>query len=101
MSSGSQGEVVQLSFASSMVEYLRRVQELGAFEGVGSTVELSPRLRPVLEALHHVLAGGEVSVSIAQSGQSVVFQDLHDRMERALQETRQLQTQSALVETAV
>lgn len=101
MSSGSQDEVVQLPFASAMAEYLRRVEELGAFEGVGSTVELNPRLRPVLEALHHVLAGGEVSVSIAQSGQPDVFRDLHERMERGLQQTRQLQTQPTLVATAV
>ncbi|MFP2960226.1 hypothetical protein ACLEPN_20970 [Myxococcus sp. 1LA] len=48
---------------------------------------LNPALRPVLEALHHVLAGGEVSVHILQRGNADIVNELNLRAERATEES--------------
>ena len=42
--------LIQLSFASALGDYLKRVQDLGAVEGQHGAVELNPTLQPVLEA---------------------------------------------------
>jgi hypothetical protein len=103
MNNGSdQQGVVQLSFSSALGEYLERVSELGAMEGPAGAVEISPTLRPVLEAMHHVLAGGEVEVRIVRGGQQDIFQELQKRAEQATMETNALnQEQGKLVVTAV
>ncbi|MDY7226427.1 hypothetical protein [Hyalangium rubrum] len=75
------------SLAPSLAEYLKRLKELGAVEGTQGAVELNPTLLPVLEALHHVLAGGEVEVRVVRDGQQDLFQELSVRALQGLQET--------------
>jgi hypothetical protein len=92
-----QPHVVQLPIASSLAEYLRRVQELGAVQGVVGAFELNPTIAPVLTALHHVLAGGAVEVHITRSGQSTLVQELQERAARTIEETNVLNQQDGLV----
>lgn len=103
MDSGSEQQgIVQLLLSSALGEYLERVRELGAMEGPEGAVELSPTLRPVIEAMHHVLAGGEVEVHIVRGGQKDIFQELQQRAVRATTETNTLnQEQGKVVVTAV
>jgi hypothetical protein len=89
MSNGTE-RIVQLSFSAALGEYLVRVQELGAVEGLEGSVEISPSLKPVLEAMHHVLAGGEVRVHIVRGGQQEIFQELQQRAIQATEETNAL-----------
>ncbi len=88
-----QPRLTQVSVSSSLGEYLQRLKELGAVEGAGGDVELNPTLAPVLEALHHVLAGGEVQVHVVQSGHQDILRELQERISQALQETNTLQQQ--------
>ncbi len=69
--------------ANALVEYLARGHELGATEGPMGARSLSPALRPVLEALHHVLAGGEVAVRVLRPGNPDLVDELNHRAERA------------------
>jgi hypothetical protein len=89
--------IVQLPVSSSLAEYLQRMQTLGAVQGTAGALELNPTLAPVLTALHHVLAGGEVEVHIARSGQSTLVQELQQRAERTLAETNALNQQAGIV----
>jgi hypothetical protein len=94
--------LVQLTFASALGEYLKRVQDLGAVEGHHGAIELNPTLQPVLEALHHVLAGGEVEVRVVRGGQRDIFMDLQQRAARATEETHAFnQPADTLIVTAV
>ncbi|HYH95156.1 hypothetical protein [Hyalangium sp.] len=103
MSNGSDPlRVVQLSFASSLEEYLERVRALGAVEGHNGDVQISPTLQPVLEAMHHVLAGGEVQVNIVRGGQPDIFRELQHRAAQATHETNALnQSSGNTVVTAI
>ncbi|MBN1205926.1 MAG: hypothetical protein JXB05_13500 [Myxococcaceae bacterium] len=71
-------------------------------EGPNGAAELSPTLQPIVAAMHHVLAGGEVQVHIVQSGQPDIFQELQQRAEQAISETNALNhSPGTLVVTAV
>ncbi|WP_224368597.1 hypothetical protein [Hyalangium versicolor] len=103
MNDGSeQHGIVQLSLSSALGEYLERVRQLGAVEGVDGAIELSPSLQPVLEAMHHVLAGGEVEVRVVRDGQQDIFQELQRRATHATEQTNALnQGPGKVVVTAV
>jgi hypothetical protein len=99
---GEQQGIIQLSFSSALGEYLERVRELGAMEGPEGAIDISPTLRPVLEAMHHLLAGGEVEVRIVRGGQQDIFQDLQQRAVQATTETNAInQVTGKVVVTAV
>jgi hypothetical protein len=101
MTDGSERNV-QLSFSSALGAYLQRVQELGAVEGLEGAIEINPTLKPVLEAMHHVLAGGEVQVKVLRDGQQGIFLELQQRAVQATQETNALnQLSGNVVVTAV
>lgn len=70
---------VNVTLASSLGAYLLRTQELGAVEGAEGSLALHPALQPVLEALHHVLAGGEVAVQVLRSGNPDIVAELDRR----------------------
>ncbi|HZI12752.1 MAG TPA: hypothetical protein VE153_20385 [Myxococcus sp.] len=82
--------VVTATLASALEGYLVRAQELGAVEGTGGALALNPALKPVLQALHHVLAGGEVDVRIVRTGNLDLVSELDHRADEATQEANTL-----------
>ena len=103
MNKGSEDpSIIQLSLSAALGQYLERVRELGAVEGLRGSVQINPTLVPVLEAMHHVLAGGEVEVRIVRGGQQEIVQELQQRAVQATQETNALNQQpGGVVVTAV
>ncbi|WP_426756248.1 hypothetical protein [Myxococcus sp. Y35] len=55
---------------------------------------LNPALQPVLEALHHVLAGGEVAVHVLRRGNADIVHELNLRAERVTVESAHLDTEA-------
>jgi len=92
-----QPRVVQLPVASALAEYLQRMQTLGAVQGTAGTLELNPTIAPVLNALHHVLAGGAVEVRVTRGGQSALVQELQEHAARTLEETNVLSQEPGFV----
>lgn len=82
--------VVHLAVSSALADYLSRVRMLGAVQATRGGLELNPTIAPVLLALHHVLAGGEVEVRITRGGQSALVRELQERAARTLEETQVL-----------
>lgn len=78
--------LVGQNLASQISEYLMRVQELGAFEGPEGGLEISEDIKPVMEALHHVLAGGAVEFKITQRGNPDIVAELNRRAKQASDE---------------
>lgn len=103
MNNGSQDpDIIHFSLSAALGQYLQRVRELGAVEGLQGAVQINPTLKPVLEAMHHVLAGGEVEVRIVRSGQQEIFQELEQRATQATQEANLVnQPPGTVVVTAV
>lgn len=75
--------VVAANLAVSANDYLMRLQELGAVQDNNGDLVLAPELRPVLDALHAVLAGGQVSLTITSRGNPDIINELNRRLEQA------------------
>jgi hypothetical protein len=58
-------------------DYLAKLQQLGALEGKCGDREVSQEIAPVLEALHHVLAGGKVELKVSSPGNEKVVGELN------------------------
>lgn len=75
--------LVTRTTVASAEGYMIRLLQLGALEGALGEMEISPVLKPVLEAMHHVLAGGEVEIKLAEPGNALLVQELKRRLEEA------------------
>lgn len=93
--------VVNLTLASSIGDYILRAQELGVVEGTSGAMELHPSLKPILEALHHVLAGGEVEVKVVHRGNPDIVNELNRRAEQGIQEANAINAAAGFYLTAM
>ncbi len=92
--------VVGLNVASSLSEYLMRIQELGAVEGPDGALSISPEVMPVLEALHQVLAGGTIEVNVVHRGNPDIFHELNRRVEHVGREANAINKAAGFYLTA-
>jgi hypothetical protein len=84
------GEVITRELAASADAYMVRLLQLGAVEGALGEMTINPLLKPVLEALHQVLAGGEVEIRVTQAGHQQLVRELNGRLDRATEEVNAL-----------
>ncbi|MGI5863708.1 MAG: hypothetical protein ACOX6T_16850 [Myxococcales bacterium] len=89
-------QTAQITTTVAGEAYFKRLMELGVFEGVPNDMALSSECRPLIEALHHVLAGGQVSVVVTTPGNLTVFEDLQDRLEKTFQQANALNPPGSL-----
>jgi predicted GTPase len=73
-----------------VVDYLRKLYELGALEGTLGAQSVSEELMPIIEAMHHVLAGGSVELKVTKSGSAKIVADLNDRFGQAMLESNEI-----------
>ena len=74
----SQGNEPQnIAVTPSARAYLERFEELALLEGEPGQQEIMAEAQPLFEALHHVLGGGKVSVTIDSPGDGAVVEDLN------------------------
>jgi hypothetical protein len=92
--------VTGLTVASSLGEYLMRIQELGAVEGEDGAMEISADIKPVLEAIHQVLAGGTVEVRVVHRGNPDLFNELNRRVEQVGREANAINKAAGFYLTA-
>jgi hypothetical protein len=81
--------VVAQNLASTTSEFLMRLQELGATIGTDGTAVL-PELKPVIEGLFQVLAGGEVEVKVVHRGNPDIVRELEKRLADSTAEANQI-----------
>lgn len=74
--------------------YQMRLLQLGAIEGALGNLAINPDLKPVIEALHHVLAGGAIEIKISQAGNRDIVEELNRRIERATAEANAINKKS-------
>jgi hypothetical protein len=66
--------------------YFEKLLQLGLYEKTARGVDLSPDIRPLMEALHHALSGGKVEVRVVQPGIPETLTELTKLLETARQE---------------
>jgi len=74
--------IVEARFTSHSIAYISRLLE-GSIQGTAPNISISPKIRPLVDALYQVLAGGSVTVSATGAitvspGLPAVFNELKD-----------------------
>jgi hypothetical protein len=70
--------LVSYPLARSAYEYMMRLKDLGAVEGALGQMGLLPELKPVIDAIHVILAGGEVSIDVKRRGNPDIIHELEE-----------------------
>jgi len=84
------GEGTALFATPRMYTYLVLAYEAGATQGspAKGTVKFTPEVERLIEAFHHVLAGGVLEKNLIQTpGNQAIVDDLYERLEEAVEET--------------
>lgn len=68
--------IVGINLVSETYEYLSRLLDLGALEGPLGRMDINASLKPVVEAMHHVLTGGAVEVKVRRRGNPDLMKNL-------------------------
>lgn len=82
--------LVGYQLASQSFEYMMRALDLGAFEGNIGEMQFTPQVKAVLEAMHHVLAGGEVKVEVVHKGNPDIVNEMNRRLAAGLDEANEI-----------
>lgn len=80
----------QLMLARKLVEYIERCDELGLSLDVEGQFLISEDMEPVMRALHQVLAGGKVEVTVTEEGNPDIVKELDRRVREGLAEASEL-----------
>lgn len=79
-----------MTLARQLIDYINRCNELGlSLDGEGRFM-IAEELRPVMLALHHVLAGGRVEVNVTDKGNPDIVRELDRRVREGLAEASEL-----------
>ncbi|MCG8588790.1 MAG: hypothetical protein MJE66_05820 [Proteobacteria bacterium] len=73
---------VSYPMATTIYAYIKRMMALGAIEGRLGDNHLARNLEPVVEAMHEVLAGGEVSIDTVRPGHADIKRELDEYVRR-------------------
>lgn len=101
MTYGKDPMLVTYPTAVSMLEYILKAKELGAFSGPIGDMTVNPYLEPVLRALHEVLAGGQVKVEITQRGNPDIVHKLNEMAAKATADSNDINKKSGYYVTAI
>jgi hypothetical protein len=64
--------------------------ELGAFTGTLGNMDLNPALKPLIDGVNRVLAGGAVTVTVTQPGDPNIYKELSDDLKDGIKESNDI-----------
>jgi hypothetical protein len=76
MDQDNKPHVVAVNLAEHTVMHLQALIDHGALEGPRGEKKINPKLRPLIDAMYNVLAGGEAEVNITIPGARGVIDEL-------------------------
>ncbi|UJR79212.1 hypothetical protein [Sandaracinus amylolyticus] len=87
-------QLVNYPLTHSTFDYLRRLMSLGVMEGPLGKMAVAEALRPVFDAMHVVLAGGEVKIDVVRRGHPDTMRELQARYEQAAADANAINAKS-------
>lgn len=87
-------QLIAHNMTYSGYEYLKRLISLGAIEGTLGKMRVADCIRPVIDALHVVLAGGEVKIEVVHRGNADILNELRSRIEAAGRDANEINEKS-------
>jgi hypothetical protein len=94
MTYGKDPQLVTYPVAYTMLQYMIKVKELGAFDGPIGDMHLNPNLVALVKAIHTVLAGGAVEVVEKQPGDPDVIKNLDYMLAKATEDANVINKKS-------
>ena len=76
--------------SSELAEYIQTAIDLGAFVGALGKMDINPQLKPLIDAMNHVLAGGSVSLQITAPGDPGKYQQLTTQLQDGIDEANKI-----------
>lgn len=92
--------VVGYNLSSQTYAYMMRMIDLGIFEGAVGEMDLAPGIQEIIEALHHVVAGGEVKMEVVRRGNPDIVNELNRRIADGMREANEINERSGYYVTA-
>jgi hypothetical protein len=83
---------VEMRAASSFVAYYRKLLNGGLAEGAPGSMKFPADVREVVTALHRVLAGGKVTITVTRPGSTTEFDTMEALLKNAEDEINALNT---------
>jgi hypothetical protein len=77
---------VGIQLSSELAQYIERAIQLGAFSGPLGSMDLNPALKPLIEGVNRVLAGGAVTVQVTQPGDPTIYNELTNDLANGIKE---------------
>ena len=77
---------VGYQISSEIAEYMQTAIDLGAFVGALGSMDINPSLKPLIDAMNHILAGGAASVQVTQPGDHVKYDQLTNQLKDGIKE---------------
>jgi hypothetical protein len=81
---------VGYQLASDVSDYIQRLIDLGAFSGPLGNMDLNPALKPLIDGVNRVLAGGAVTVQVTQPGDPNIYQELTNELANGIKESNEI-----------
>jgi hypothetical protein len=84
--------VAQVNVALESLVYLQNLLNAGLLVGPRKKQRINPKLKPIADALYHVLAGGKVDIKVTKAGNAATvaaYQQSADATMRAINEINQ------------
>lgn len=88
---------VEMRAASSFVTYYRMLLNCGLAEGTPGSMKFPSDVREIVTALHRVLAGGKVTITVTRPGSSTEFDAMETLLKNAEDEINALNSTSYYV----
>src|SRR6185436_17803528 len=82
--------IVSYTLASEAYAYMMRIIALGFIEGDIGNQKVAEDMRKVLDAMHQVLAGGEVKTDVVHRGNPDIVTELHQRLDNSQKEANEI-----------
>ncbi len=93
--------VVAYNLASQTYEYMMRAINLGVFEGSIGQMKFTPPVQGIIDALHTVLAGGAVEITVTQRGNPDILNELNNRIRASMDEANEINKKAGYYFTAL
>jgi hypothetical protein len=81
---------VGYQLAHAFYEYLERAIDLGAVVGPLGNMDMNPALKPVMDAMNRILAGGAVTIQVTQPGDPTIYAELSNLITEATKESNDI-----------
>jgi hypothetical protein len=86
--------VLEVKISAEGFDYLQRIFHLGVVFGTPGNMTVNPKVKELIQAIHQVLAGGAVDITITLPGNADLVEELNKRLDVGCEQTSAINRQA-------